>query len=252
MKQDALTVMVERAQAGDLRARNAVVTANMRLVTAIARKLGRGLPEHVRDDLEQQGAMGLIRAVETWNPKGETAWKTHAGWKVKNAIRKARMGYQGIKVKSHQHLRLAALIGKAQIRREALGLPCGPEDLAQELGVRTSTVLEYLQRRSCCSLDTVAGDGLTPLVERVAQDTFPLPGEAPDREADEAEQDRWTKRIRQYAERLPGLRGEILRANLAGESMAKLGARIGVPAHRLNRLAPKVYRLARLDLEQRF
>ncbi len=44
MQLDTLTVMVERAQARDLRARNAVVTANMRLVTAIARKLGRGLP----------------------------------------------------------------------------------------------------------------------------------------------------------------------------------------------------------------
>jgi RNA polymerase sigma factor (sigma-70 family) len=78
-----------RAFAGDVAAQHALIEANLRLVASIAaeyRPVRLGLL-----DLMQEGAIGLVRASEKFNPDGwpDIRFATYAGWWVRQAISRA-------------------------------------------------------------------------------------------------------------------------------------------------------------------
>jgi len=79
-----LAAAVERGEPG---ARNRMVAANLRLVVRIARDyLGRGM---VLEDLIGEGNLGLIRAVEEFDPRFGVRFSTYAAYWIKQAIRHA-------------------------------------------------------------------------------------------------------------------------------------------------------------------
>src|SRR6516165_1523500 len=74
-----------RIQAGDMEARDHLVRANLRLVVNIARKyLGRGAG---LEDLIAEGNLGLLRAVEGFDPAMNTRFSTYASYWIKQSIR---------------------------------------------------------------------------------------------------------------------------------------------------------------------
>jgi RNA polymerase primary sigma factor len=76
-----------RVGAGDVAARDHLVRANLRLVVSIARQYaGRGL---AIDDLLAEGNLGLMRAVEGFDPNMNTRFSTYASYWVKQSIRRA-------------------------------------------------------------------------------------------------------------------------------------------------------------------
>jgi RNA polymerase primary sigma factor len=76
-----------RVGAGDVAARDHLVRANLRLVVSIARQyVGRGL---AIDDLLAEGNLGLMRAVEVFDPNMNTRFSTYASYWVKQSIKRA-------------------------------------------------------------------------------------------------------------------------------------------------------------------
>lgn len=251
IKHETLVELVKRAQDGDLAARNAVVAANIKFVSAIVRRIGRGMRAPDREDLESEGVLGLIRAVETWDPEGETKWSTHAGWKIRNSIRKTKLRIDGVKVTSQLHRKVAARISRVQQRRQAQGLPCGAVELATDLGVSAKVVAQYLADRNAghvASLDApVRQDDLHTLGEMVPQTTFTAPGDETETER-ERQRARWAHKIYDYAQGLGGLGGEILRARLDEIPMTEVARRIGISKQKLHDISKVVLRRARHDL----
>lgn len=75
-----------RARKGDVRAKQELVRHNLAFVVAIARKQRRGT---VRlDDLIQEGNVGLMRAVEKFDPHAGTRFSTYAVWWIRAYIGK--------------------------------------------------------------------------------------------------------------------------------------------------------------------
>lgn len=79
--------LARRAHSGDRRARDQLVKHNIRLVYSIAGEYTRqGLDF---DDLVQEGCIGLMRAVEKYDPERGYRFSTMASWWIKQAVQRA-------------------------------------------------------------------------------------------------------------------------------------------------------------------
>ena len=80
-------VLSRRARAGDQRARKKLVESNLRLVVSVAKRYrGMGLPF---EDLIQEGNLGLVRAVEKYDPQRGLRFSTYITWWIRQAIGRA-------------------------------------------------------------------------------------------------------------------------------------------------------------------
>ena len=77
----------KRAKAGDKKARQRLIQKNLRLVISVAKKYrGMGLPF---EDLIQEGNIGLMKAVEKYDPDRGWRFSTYATWWVRQAVQRS-------------------------------------------------------------------------------------------------------------------------------------------------------------------
>jgi RNA polymerase primary sigma factor len=160
--------LANRIAIGDGEARDRLVRANLRLVVCIARGYtGRGLP---LEDLIAEGNMGLLRAVEGFDPAAGTRFSTYATYWIRQSIRRA-LSRDGSALRLPQYM--TTLISKwhraASVLRRELGRPPVDEEVAKRLGLsakQTRAVQKALRvYASGQSIDEGEGDAA---VDRVA------------------------------------------------------------------------------------
>lgn len=133
--------LAARIHAGDEAAREHMIRANLRLVVKIAREYeGFGLPLL---DLINEGNMGLMKAVERFDPAKGGKLSTYASWWIKQSIRRGIANQaKTIRLPIHAIDKLSKAQRVANEMREALGREPEPEELADALGVKTSRLNE--------------------------------------------------------------------------------------------------------------
>src|SRR4051795_10152963 len=119
---------------GDVRARDRMVRANLRLVVNIARGYtGKGLS---LQDLIEEGNLGLLRAVEGFDPAVGTRFSTYASYWIKQSIKRALINCaKTIRIPAYM-VELLSKWRRATARlTEELGRTPTPEEIARVLGL---------------------------------------------------------------------------------------------------------------------
>ena len=119
---------------GDAQARDHMVRANLRLVVNIARGYAnRGLP---LPDLIEEGNLGLLRAVEGFDPRVGTRFSTYASYWIKQSIKRALINSgKTIRIPAYM-VELLSKWRRATARLlDSLGRTPTPEEVARSLGL---------------------------------------------------------------------------------------------------------------------
>ncbi|MGD1030497.1 MAG: RNA polymerase sigma factor RpoD/SigA [Opitutaceae bacterium] len=132
-------VLARRIRRGDKAARDHMIRANLRLVVKIAMDYKDfGLPLL---DLISEGNIGLIKAVERFDPRKGGKLSTYAAWWIKQSIKRA-LANQSKTIRLPVHLvdKISRMRKTAMHLSERLGREPSNEELAAELQIPTSKV----------------------------------------------------------------------------------------------------------------
>lgn len=152
-----------RVAAGDLEARDRMVRANLGLVVSIAHRFPRyAMP---LEDLVAEGNLGLIRAVEAFNPAAGVRFGTYATFWIRQAIRRALMNQADlVRRPAHAHKLLTKWRRAKVALTRRLGREPTPEELGEALGLgpRRRRLAESVLRPADSALDRLAIPGHDP------------------------------------------------------------------------------------------
>ncbi|MCW5963003.1 MAG: FliA/WhiG family RNA polymerase sigma factor [Bryobacterales bacterium] len=178
---NSVAIRNQLPRAEDPASREALILEHLPQVRLIARKIHERLPESISvEDLVSAGVLGLISAIDCFDPKHNVKLKTYAEYKIRGAILDS---LRDLDWAPRQRRRLAKQIEAAitRLEQKLQGVP-GDDAIAEEMGVDLDTYHQYLVSTQGLTLGSLeyAGreDDGRELISFLADEDSPLPSEA--------------------------------------------------------------------------